>query len=479
MGYAVGMWWCWTLLACSGGPSPDPGPDGGSGSDTATDASPEEIPVAWSVAEAPHAGNVFQLDWTPSDRLDQLTVRIDDEVFVWDDPVPPLSLMGLPPGRAALAELTGPGGATSDALAFPTAEVPAPLRSLVLEEASADSEAGQGWVLTNVYERDPASGYALILDGQGRPVWWKEAPDALKSVRARLSHDGTAVVWAVTDWELDDDIALIGRTSLDGRTEALRAAPGLHHDVLEDGDRYHYLAFQVDESLPFGFNDAFPAVADVVRSVPVAADTPVEEGFAFFDDYPFPPYEACSHADFPSFHPTGVEWTHSNSLVTAPQGGLYVMARYLDALVHVDAEGAFAWQIGGRDATLHPVDPAHEAFHGHFTHAWDDRVLVFDNHSHVDGPSRVMEWRIDAAAGTYEAVWTHEEPGGGKITFLGDARRMPGGHTLIAWSPRGELEEVRPDGTTAWRVDSPVLVTGRVAFEPGLPFARPAAAPTP
>ena len=133
--------------------------------------------------------------------------------------------------------------------------------------------------------------------------------------------------------------------------------------------------------------------------------------------------------------------------------------------------GEMAWQLGGRDGTFVPAEPDQAPLHGHFTHAFDDRVLMFDNQTHGDLPSRVMELRLDEANHTYEAVWVHEEPDGGKVTYLGDARRLPGGNTLIDWSPRGELEEVTADHETVWRLDTP-LVTGRVAFFDDLPFAR-------
>jgi len=462
----------WLLLACGG--SPGPNGAGATGLDSAPPSTGLVREVGLSVSPADHVGNGWWLDWSEEPGFDRLVVETAaGERFTWSDPTPPLALLGLPPDVDATAQLAGES-IISEELPFHTAAVPEPLTGFELEVADDASEVGRGWVLFNTYRRDPRAAYNVILDGQGRPVWWHASPDVLKAIRARRSADGEAVLWAVTDWELDDDIGQIGRTALDGSEEVSRFAPGLHHDFYEEGDRYHYLSFDVHEQIGFGLNDSFPMVTDILRSVPVDADQPVIDGFGYYDDYPFAPFESCPHAQgLPSFAPAGVEWTHTNSVVPMADGGAYLMARYLDALVRLDADHRFAWQLGGRDATLLPVDPAHEPFHGHLTHAWDDHVLMFDNHSHQDGPSRVMELVVDPEAGTYEAVWIHEEPGGVEVGYLGDARRLPEGNTLIAWSPRGELEEVAPDGTSMWRLDTP-LVIGRVEFHDDLPFARSA-----
>jgi len=469
MGYAVAMLPLTAavlhLLACRSGD--DPAPPASSGDTAASFGFHRQVDL--TVTPGVHAGNTFVLDWRPNPGLDLLVVFVDGERYEWSDPTPPLALLGLPPGGEATAQLTGTS-ALSESLTFATDPVPEPLSGFTLEVSEDGAETPTGWVLMNTYRRDPRAGHIVIVDGKGRPVWWRDAED-LKPVRAHRSADGTAVTWAVTDWALTEDLSVIGRTALDGSEEVLRTAPGLHHDFYEANGQYRYLAFDVNPDIRFGLNDAFDAVSDVVRSVPVDAEEPVTDGFGFFDDYPFAPFLACSHTQIPSFYPYGAEWTHSNSLVPAPDGGTYVNARYLDGLIKLDPTDTFSWQLGGRDGTFVPAEPDQAPLHGHFTHAFDDRVLMFDNQTHGDLPSRVMELRLDEANHTYEAVWVHEEPDGGKVTYLGDARRLPGGNTLIDWSPRGELEEVTADHETVWRLDTP-LVTGRVAFFDDLPFAR-------
>ena len=104
--------------------------------------------------------------------------------------------------------------------------------------------------------------------------------------------------------------------------------------------------------------------------------------------------------------------------------------------------------------------------HGHMSEAWEDRLLLFDNGNHrEDQTSRVVEFQVDPDQGTLEEVWSFVHPDGRHISHLGDARRLPGGNTLISWSPEGRVMEVTPDGDIVWeiRVDQKI---GRVEFVP-------------
>jgi hypothetical protein len=78
-------------------------------------------------------------------------------------------------------------------------------------------------------------------------------------------------------------------------------------------------------------------------------------------------------------------------------------------------------------------------------------LLVFSNGEHdhrLDG-SKVVELAVDEEAGTVSTVWTTPEPEGRFVGFLGDARRLPGGHTMIV-SPNQGVYEVTAEGEVVW-----------------------------
>jgi hypothetical protein len=166
--------------------------------------------------------------------------------------------------------------------------------------------------------------------------------------------------------------------------------------------------------------------------------------------------------------PGAHEWSHANSLVwQEAEQAYYVHVRYWDALLRIGADGTLDWTLGGLHSDFTGV--ADLPLHGHLSDAWEDGVLVFDNGDHGDPEvSRVVEYRLDADARTFEEVWSVPEPEGRHATFLGDARKLPGGNVLVAWSPYGLLQEITPDGDVVWEATTEHVV-GRVQLVPDWP----------
>lgn len=409
---------------------------------------------------SPFVPTVQQLHW----RGGPATVTATDGTHTrtWADAAAPLALLGLAAGASYDVTVTLPDGEHHLVVQPPPA--PEGLDELVV---TGGGEVGSGHVLVHAYDRPRGLSYAALFDGAGRVLWWREDPAGDKVVRARLDAAGTGVWWAVTGWQLEPGHSRVVHTALDGSTEASWDAPGLHHDLVERDGAIHYLAHEVDPDVHIGLVPSLPTASDVVRRLDLATGA-TDDGFGFFEGYPHAPWSPCDHAVLPGFLPGAVEWTHTNSLLPWGDGWL-LLPRYLDALVAVGDDG-FRWQAGGRHTTLTADDASSVVLHGHATHALDDqRLLVFDNHSHVEGAaSRVVELRLLPEEGRYEAVWSLEEPRGRYVDFLGDARRLPGGTTLVAWSPYGELEAFDPDGTSTWHLTSQMVV-GRVEFLPTLP----------
>lgn len=321
---------------------------------------------------------------------------------------------------------------------------------------------------------NPGAGRPVIFDAEGRVVWWMPAdPDGRRAIRVVPTRDGAAV-WVLWDGRGPDDV--IDRVALDGESIVRTVARDATHDLTENPDgTVSYLAYTY---APPGAMADFPdwrVAADAIHTTEPGTTDPdaFTLGWDFFDDYPAAPVAACSHVFPNNFVPGAVEWTHGNSLLADPDGdGWWMLARHLDALLHVGADGARRWQLGGgAEATLRPASPGDAFRHGHTSHAWreDDglHLLMFDNRTHDPDPvSRVLEWRIDPDAGTYEAVWevTLDDR---YVGFLGDARRLPGGTTLVDWTAYAELTEHAPDGEVVWRMSRSEPL-GRVVWVPRL-----------
>ena len=136
-------------------------------------------------------------------------------------------------------------------------------------------------------------------------------------------------------------------------------------------------------------------------TIPIASDTirVADEGgesevvFDLLADYPTLPYWTCPHMDLGERLEGVHEWSHTNALVPTDDGGWLWMARYLDALVALDADFDFRWQLGGRGATL-DAGPEPLFRHGHTSEARGDRLLVSDKTAGTTGSNpRRGSWR--------------------------------------------------------------------------------------
>jgi hypothetical protein len=448
--------------------------------------SPVETPTSLDVvvSPSPHLDMAWevQLSGPPGEAWVEVG-RAGDTVTTHEVDVPAdgaLPVFGLPAGADVPLRVwlrDGDGQLHRSAVQWiRTPEAPAPLDAFELRQVDRrQSEVALGYLVLSTFPADDAVSFAALVDGQGRPVWWAPATDDRRTVRAKLSLDERSLLWAESVPETGSGSpGRLVRQALDGETPPeFTQADLLHHDFIEEPDGgWTWLGrtfgrFGLDPDPPLA-----PVATDLVMHTAPDGTTTTE--FDFFEDFPVQPWWVCNHMAGSRIVDNHHEWTHTNSLIAHPGGdGWWVLPRYLDALVRVDGDGRFAGQLGGRDSTW-TLGPGATFSHGHASHAFDDRLLVFDNIArHGDqevDPSRVVELQLDEASQHAEAVWSVGHPDGGHAGILGDARRLPGGHTLVSWGEDGLLTEHDASGRVVWELTVPAVVA-RVTFVPDLPDA--------
>lgn len=345
--------------------------------------------------------------------------------------------------------------------------VEAPPSEVVVHERRR-SQLGQGTILFVAFDAKGDENWAVRVDAGGRADWARRGDPDLRILRAKPSRDGRSVIYAINDPSHLQEVGTIVREPLRGGEVTLTRADGIHHDFVELDGRFAFLEHRYAEH------------ALRVRPLPLASDgiRVVAEGSSgegilqmdLFDSYPADPWWSCDHMRDQRWLPGTYEWSHSNSLLEAPHDpdAWWLLPRYFDALLQIDrGTGAVQWQLGGRDGTFALGEGA--AFqHGHASHAFDDRLLVFDNgdgHASPRQASRVLELQIDPIAGTAERVWEYVEPDGRHVSFLGDARRLPSGNTLVSWGPQGRITELTPEGEIVWELQLDLSI-GRIDYVP-------------
>ena len=350
----------------------------------------------------------------------------------------------------------------SDTAEVSVPELPEGLAPFEVLTQGASAEMSERWLLVNQYDPETERSWASLVDGDGRHRWYLEAPQGeLKLHRVRLDPGGDGVWWSGYHWWREEDRGTIVHTAWDGTERTRFAAEQEHHDfVVHDDGSVAWLSWVFDDTPMPGAEG--PTAADAVRVRSPQGETSI--AFSMLKDYPRDPSVPCGHALRQKYLPGYNEWSHSNSLVWEPVEDVWwVLARYLDQILIIDrATGALKRRIGGAGSDVLFDGLAFD--HGHFSEAWEDGALVFDNRNHDEARgSRVVEYAF--ADGVAEEVWSYAQPDGLRVGFLGDARRLPGGNRLIVWSNMGRVEEVTPQGQVVWGIET-LDTVGRGWTEP-------------
>ena len=334
--------------------------------------------------------------------------------------------------------------------------------------STRESEVANGFLVLSRF--DLRGSEAFVLSGDGSVVWRSGDPgDPLKINRVRLAPDGQSVLYAAYDRARREDIGSVTRVDLStGTVLSTTRTAEQHHDFVahEAEGTLSWLSWTYGEST-LGLAP-IPIASDALRT---AAEGSLEEDptriYDFLDHYPEDPFWSCDHMSFNNFAPDHYEWSHSNSLVYVPeQDAYFVMVRYWDAVLKIDRQGTLAWQLGGLHGDFDLTDPFH---HAHMSEVWPGGMLIFDNADHADpSVSGVAEYAWDEATMTADKIWEYRHPEGHFVSHLGDARRLPGGNTLISWGPLGTLTEITSEGEVVWELETDGTL-GRVTWIEALP----------
>lgn len=452
---------------------------------------PGRVMIAWWIACTPNEPSIEDLDVSVSERVSTVvvatfrsavpgvgSVRYTVDGVARSTPGGPFgtehrsTVLGLPIGAEVEVEpvvvlADGEelvGDAVSVGLPGPDPEMP-PI--VVTEGAPFD-----GLLLITAQLLEGT--WVLVIDGEGRVVWAHQAAEGLASPSAEFSVDGRSI-W-ITQYEPVYGTGGLERLAIDGSADAVfTPVPSGHHDYAELPDgRLAWFETEVREAVIEGqtIRVQYDRLVEGPEGGP--ADDPERRVvYAFVDDYP-PPWMVCSHMRSGNAEGgTAYEFAHSNSLVyDADEDTFYTMTRWLDGFHRIDrASGEMVWQMGGVLGEF-GADLWH---HGHFTDRWDGHVLVFDNANHTPGEvARVVEVAYDEGARTAWPVWTYVDPEGRPVGAIGDAKRLPGGDTVVTWGTLGEITWHAPDGTVVWRAAvEGVQAVGRVTWTPDLYTPRP------
>jgi hypothetical protein len=325
------------------------------------------------------------------------------------------------------------GAATSALTRVRTGELP-----LGLPELTLDGEGHDLFTLTTVLGGTKA---VVVLDPQGRIVWYRTEDRALDFYRARLSRDGTSILYnAGSISGTPSEASEIVRVSLDGARVSAVPVPLLAHDFVEhpDGTLGAIVVHYRESEGEMLRGDS------IVEIAPDGAERTVWTSWDCFDP-----------ATTPGDEPT-LGWTFANALDYDPGADAYYLGlRNFSSITKIDrATGACEWVLGSFARTLDFAAGSARFLHQHQFELLGDRLLVFDNEGAAGDESRVLEYQLDFAANTATEVWSYVSDPSVHTFVLGEPARLEGGDTFIDWSAAGQLERVSADGRSLWKLNT-------------------------
>ncbi len=296
----------------------------------------------------------------------------------------------------------------------------------------------------------PASGdksYAVVIDRDAVPVWYKEFRDAVADFQKQ--PNGRYTAWSSTDGspsifhEFDVTGKITGGYRASGNLET-----GPHElRLVSTGHVLFGIEFRTMDLTAYG---GLPNAS--VRGITVEWSRGTQPfRWSTFDHLSV----TDAAPDIPLTTATVNPW-HGNAIEIDTDGNLLVSFRNMDEITKINAQtGALIWRMGGRrNEFTFRGDPLNGFSHQHGVRRLPNgNIILFDNGNlHTPPQSRAVEYRIDETNKTADLVWEYRPSPPLYAFALGFAQRLANGNTLICFGTAQRIIEVDPAGRTRWEV---------------------------
>ncbi len=342
-------------------------------------------------------------------------------------------LLGLPPETEVEVEIgaEASGTFTEEDLTLTTGALP---DDHVPFDQTGDPESWEGYLVLGLVDPAPA---VAIIDPWGRVVWWHEGEADLAIFRARLSVDGTSVVYAAEGLQPEnEEQSHLVRVPLAGGQVEVLDWPHVKHDFVEHEDGT--LGVLTNVLLDPG-DEISPRGAGLVERAPDGSERTV---WSVHDDP-----EVCG---------PDPDLSHASALDYYPETDTYVISLLVrSCLVAISREtGEVQWVLSADGGDFQLTEDSSPFSSQHQFDLTADGVLIYDNGGPERGASRVVEYTLDGEAA--EAVEVRSIPH--DPTFFsptrGDVERLEDGVTRVVWDGLGEVQHLDVDGDVIWQVET-------------------------
>ena len=281
------------------------------------------------------------------------------------------------------------------------------------------------YLLTSLNTSGERIGWALILDRQGRIVWYQEPIQNYTLLVPRIAKSGDHIILDKdVYWAGGDDVSTLRRMTLDHRIIEEIPVPFLHHgwDERTDGT----IVWGANES---GFNDEELWAVDPDGNYRKVWDS---------DTWDVPGLIATNTTIWEESSDTVLLtfWTNSSTIEIDFQTGEIIRT-------FGDVEGSWAF------------DPPESKFvFAHGNGYTDDHTLLVSSHlPGGENEQRIREYQLDEDNETLIEIWNYGEGTGLYAPTWGEAIRLENGNTTLNTGSDPLIREVTNAGETAWEVE--------------------------
>ncbi len=315
-----------------------------------------------------------------------------------------------------------------------TGELPAALLSPSLVHYDPTLAADHPWVMGSV---DVGSSWysgpcwTVIMDRQGRIVWYYEVPDSRLNLFSQVSADGTHVlIEGTTHYVFGAGIEPI----IDSMT--LDMSYGEHLELLTMG-------FSFDE-IPGG-SILYNSEGRDDYLVELYPDG-TERQIWCCDDYAQQMGYSSSECSV-------------NSVVFNEAQGTVFWSQYSnDTVVEIDYEtGEVVRHFGQADGGWATEPPTAVVDYQHYPNYSPDGTVIASTHAvGQSGVQYAREYQVDTESETMMVIWDYGDEVMDYASYGGEAWRLENGNTFITYGTDGALREITPDRQTAWELEWPL-----------------------
>ncbi len=320
------------------------------------------------------------------------------------------------------------------------------------------------------YVVDPAigaggSGYAIIFDDHGVPVWWQgSTPGPIDAKFITEAGQPTRITWwgqfgGADGYQIRELNGTVVRT-----VSIVGGSTDIHELQRQPNGNYLVTSYQPREHVDL---TAFGGGAD-----DTVIDGEVQEinetGEAVWT------WNSASHiglAETGRWWPTALKGSqrdivHMNAVEPVGDNAIMISMRHTDAIYKIDkASGNVIWKLGGTwtPKSLTVVNDPEGAYPLGGQHDIrlqpDGTITIHDNNTNQPSPPRAVRYEVNEAAKTATLVEQVTDPQAPGSFCCGSSRRSADGSWLMSWGGRSLVTEFNPAGERTFR-----LGFGGVAF---------------